>query len=242
MYDIENLNFTHILRNYRKSRNLTLSDLGNKLGKSKSTIAKYENGTILPDILTILEICNALNISLSQLFPLDYKNINISYSNPFHTDKLYFYYYTEDILIKSVMEIMNENNQLFVKFYNGILNYDTYTKDVSYYYEGTLECNHNIGYINLTNPSSQSTLFEKLQISFLVPWTQEFSTTNFFILALTPNSLPVVKRGIISSKIINDLSRYQDILKIGNDELKNIQNNNAWILKNKNYNSHFLEK
>ena len=240
MYNLKEINFGTLLKEYRKSRNLTLEELGKKIGKTKATISKYEKTEIIPDTITLLEICNALNISLSQLFPIDNRinSNNNALSNPFKTNKLYLYYYTGSILIKSILEINTETNELSVRFYNGIKNYETYAESSSYYYEGILEYDKTIGYINLSNPISQNVLFEKIQISFPISWSREFVMTNFFIIALTPNSIPVIKKGIISSKIIEDFSKFQDNLKISQIELNNIQKNNAWILEKPNY-DHF---
>ncbi len=124
---------------------------------------------------------------------------------------------------------------ILINFYNGIKNIKNYAEETAYYYEGTLECEKAIGYINLYNTKSQGTLLEKIQISFTIPWSQDLNLTNFFILALTPNSIPIIKRGIISTKPLSNTSSYINDLKISKFELEQIQKNNAWILGNKNY-------
>lgn len=241
MYNITNSSFTKLLTEYRKARGFTLESLGNKIGKTKATISKYEKGEIIPDIITILEICNTLNISLSQLFPISNNEVN-NYSpiNPFKTQKLYLYYYSENILITSILELKEENNKILVNFYNGIKNIKNYANETSYYYEGILECDKTIGYINLYNPTSQGTLLEKIQISFIIPWSQNFKFTNFLILALSPNSIPIVKKGIISVEPILDISHYINILKITQNDINRIQHDNAWILDTKNYDYFFF--
>lgn len=241
MYNINNINFTKLLTEYRKSRGITLESLGNKIGKTKATVSKYERGEIIPDIITILEICNALNITLSQLFPIsNSENSNNSFINPFNVQKLYLYYYSENMLITSVLELKEESNKVLVNFYNGIKNINNYANETSYYYEGILECDKTIGYINLYNSTSQGTLLEKIQISFIIPWSYNCKLTNFFILALTPNSIPVVKKGIMSEKPLLDISRYVSNLKITKDDITKIQHDNAWILENKNYDYFFF--
>lgn len=67
MYDIDMNNLGQRLREYRKAKNITIEELGNLIGKSKATVNRYETGEILMDILTVLEICNALNIDLNDL-------------------------------------------------------------------------------------------------------------------------------------------------------------------------------
>lgn len=41
-------NFGEILKNLRKSRNLTQKELGAKIGLSKAVVSKYENGMGYP--------------------------------------------------------------------------------------------------------------------------------------------------------------------------------------------------
>ena len=239
MYDIKNTDFKFLLMKYRKSRGLTLENLGNLIGKTKATISKYENGEIIPDVLTILEICNALGISLSQLFPIKNNNYNSKHFNPFNTNKLYLYYYTEDVFISSVLEIQENNELVSVKFFNGVKNLNLYADEYSYYYEGILECDQTLGYINLRNSNSENTRLEKVQISFNIPWSKNFEMTNCFILGITPNSIPTIKKGLISTFPINPNSNFNDNLIISTEELIKIQENNSWILENKNY-DHFF--
>ena len=62
---------------------MTLSDVGKSINKSKATISKYESNQIIPDAITLLELCNCLNISINDFLPItEEKNIN---SNNFKT-------------------------------------------------------------------------------------------------------------------------------------------------------------
>ena len=94
----------------------------------------------------------------------------------------------------------------------------------------------------MINSNSQSTQLEKLQISFHIPWSNDFEITNFYILGLTPNSIPIVKKGIISITPIKNFDNFIDDLKISAEELLKIQHDNAWILQNKNYAHFFYDK
>ena len=242
MYNIENNNFSMNLKFYRKSRNITLNELGDRIGKTKATVYKYEKGEIIPDILTVLEICNALNISISQLFPIDEMIENKNVDNPFFTNIVYMYYYTGNLLITSVLELTEENEPIKVKYYNGVKDIKKYAEDNSYEYEGILTCDKSIGYIELYNPATQRTVLEKIQISFLIPWSTKFEMTNFFIMGLTPNKNPIVKKGILSIHPITDFENFKDDLRITDDEIKEIKNSNNWILGNQNYNHFYYDK
>lgn len=146
-------------------------------------------------------------------------------------------------LIVSVGEITESENKIRIKFYNGIKNINKYASEFLYFYEGDMECDKTIGYINLYNIQSQGTQLEKIQISFNVLWTKKFKFAPFFILALTPNSQPVIKKGLISSSPLakESISKYCNDLLITKSDLDRIKNDNAWILENKNYDHFFYD-
>lgn len=98
---------------------------------------------------------------------------------------------------------------------------------------------NNIGYINLENKYNQGTQFEKIQISFSIPWSTNNDKTLFFILALSPLSIPVVKKGIVSMSEIKEIKKYNDFIQISKKELQRIKENNSWILNESNYNDFF---
>lgn len=242
MYDINLNTFCDNLKNFRKSRQITLESLGEKINKTKATVSKYEKGEIIPDFITVLEICNSLNISVSQLFPLNKQEQNKLFKNPFSSNIIYMYYYTEKRIITSIIEIFEENDILKVKYYNGVKDIMKYADNVSYKYEGTLECDKTVGYINLKNVNFESTQLEKLQISFNIAWSNDFEITNSFILGLTPNSMPVVKKAILSTTPIENFESFEEDLKITQEEIAKIQYDNAWILYTKNFNHFFFDK
>lgn len=81
------------IREIRKSRGFSLENLGNELNKTPSTIARYENGEILPDAETISLLCEELQISEYELFNTPIKLNNKEKSkNPFGVNTLYLYY------------------------------------------------------------------------------------------------------------------------------------------------------
>ena len=241
MYNLSNNNLNKTLNLYRKSRNISLEELGNKIGKTKATVSKYERGEIIPDIITVLEICNVLNISLSQLFPISSSQSKKFNINPFHTDIVYLYYYVEKHSIISVLEIIEEEDRLFVKLYNGVKNIEKYAEKSSYYYEGEMECYNTNGYITLSNCNSEEILLEKVLISFNIPWSKNFELTNFFIHGITPNSIPIIKKGIISVHPIQDINTIINDLILSNDDINKIKKDNAWLLENKNYDHFFYD-
>lgn len=243
MYNLNNVKLSEQIKKYRELRNISVTQLGKLISKSKSTISKYESGKIIPDAITIVEICNALNIDFNELVPqCESKKIQNTKFHLFSTSKLYFYYYTQNNLVTSVAELINIKNSDItkIKFYNGIRSTNTYADKSSYYYEGTLTHDNTIGYINLENTNSQGTQHEKIQISFIIPWNNKFDKTFFFITALTPHSIPVVKKGIMSVVEIANIHEYDRYLRISKGDINKIKYDNAWILNDSNYDDLFF--
>lgn len=56
------------IRQKRKEKNLTQSELAEKLNITDRAISKWENGNCMPDSGLIFEICEILNITISDLF------------------------------------------------------------------------------------------------------------------------------------------------------------------------------
>lgn len=51
----------------RKKRNMTQSELGEKLGVTEKSVSNWENGRNMPDLSLFKPLCNELNISLNDL-------------------------------------------------------------------------------------------------------------------------------------------------------------------------------
>ena len=56
------------IKQKRKEKKITQSELAEKLNVTDRTISKWENGICMPDSGTISELCNILNITINDLF------------------------------------------------------------------------------------------------------------------------------------------------------------------------------
>lgn len=243
MYNLNDIRLNEKIKKYRENRNISVTKLGELISKSKSTISKYESGKVIPDTITLLEICNVLDIDLNELFSQTVRNdIKPKQCNLFNTSKLYFYYYTQNHLVTSIAELVDIKNLNITKirFYNGVKDINKYADKFSYYYEGTLTYDKTVGYINLENINCQGTQYESIHISFIIPWNNKVDKTFFFISALTPHSIPVIKKGIMSSDEMSSIHDYDHYLKISKEDLSKIKYNNAWILNDSNYDDLFF--
>ena len=56
------------IANLRKEKNMTQQELAKKLGVTDRAISKWENGRGLPDYSLLQDLCDALSISINELF------------------------------------------------------------------------------------------------------------------------------------------------------------------------------
>lgn len=56
------------VREKRKEQHLTQEDLANKVGVTRKTILSLEKGSYIPSLLLAMDLANALNIKIDQLF------------------------------------------------------------------------------------------------------------------------------------------------------------------------------
>lgn len=238
LYDITNVNLGEILRKQRKQKHLSLEYIGDHIYKTKATISKYEKGEIIPDFVTVLELCNVLDIDISKLAP----SITGIYSSdlPFNTNTLYLYYLTSNKLISSTIKLeLGVNNIYSAHFYNGIKNN---AENPAYYYEGTVESSPTITYMNFRNISSDKMKLEQVQLIINMPLSNTSNYFNCFITGLTPNFLPIVKKGVITTAPLDTSKIDIKKLKISKEELQRISTDNAWILDTKIYDEFFYNE
>lgn len=58
------LNNSELIRIYRKRKNLTMKQLGEKVGVSEQAISQYERSMRTPNFITLQKICSVLNLSI----------------------------------------------------------------------------------------------------------------------------------------------------------------------------------
>lgn len=92
MAEFNKKEFGEKLRNVRKSKGLSLENIGKAIGKNATTVGRYESGEILPDAEQIYLLCNELELSENELFNRS-KIQNIENSKkPFEVNTLFLYY------------------------------------------------------------------------------------------------------------------------------------------------------
>lgn len=225
LYDINSIKLGETLKKYRKLKHYSLEDIGNRIYKTKATVSKYENGEIIPDFITVLELCNILNIEVSKLLP---SVSEVFTSNlPFTNDVLYLYYFISDKIITSTIKIDGfKDGKYYALFYDGIQK----SFDNCNYYEGTVEPSQTVTYMNFKNINYNN--LEQVQIIINIPMSNISEQYDCFITGLTPNYLPIIKKGIITTTPLDTSQIDTQRLQISKQELQKISINNAWILDN----------
>ncbi len=229
MYEIDIVDLGNKIREYRKAQNVSIEELGNIIGKSKTTVARYETGEIVIDIITAMEICNALNIDLNDICMKEMqgieKDINI---NPFNSNLLYLYYISKNGLIISSIEIKEKEHINSVLMKNG-LSKGKYKQE----YTGVLESNYNTAFICLTNAISNPGL-DKFQIEIDLH-SKENNLYYGIFLGISDNThRPTARKCILTKELVKSKERLTEIfdkLKVSEEEAKDIVKTKYWDMK-----------
>ncbi len=233
MYDTNISNIGEKIKSYRKVKNMSIEELGNIIGKSKTTIVRYENNEIVLDILTAIEICNALNIHLDDLFDITTDNstdINIL-TNPFNSNQLYLYYISKNGLIISSIEIIQTNHINHVLMKNAIKG-NKYKQE----YTGVLECSYNTAFICLTNAINNPGL-DKFQIEIDLHSKESNKYYGIFLGVSDNTHRPTARKCILTDTLITSfecLSNLFEELKISNREAQDMLLTKYWDMKSNN--------
>ena len=229
MYDTNMEHLGKKIKYFRNAKNISTEELGNIIGKSKTTIVRYENNEILPDILTTLEICNALSIDLNDLCDTSLhsleKDIN---KNPFNSNLLYLYYISKNGIIISSIEVTETKNTNYVLMKN-VLTKKGYKQE----YTGVLESNYNTSFICLTNAISNPGL-DKFQIEIDLHSKIDNKYYGIFLGISDNTHKPTARKCILTDKLItliDGLSSLFEELKISNEDSKDILETKYWDMK-----------
>lgn len=197
MYNLEAYRIGDMIKKTRQAKNITVEELARRISKTKTTIYKYERNEVLPDAITVFEICNALDIDVNELLLKESIEQRKSYSvNPFGTELVYMYY----------LGINNDIMEYKLKFdtSNGVTKVDFLVNNDEIYYTGTIESNLNLAFISLKNYEPINPTFEKLQLTINMKYSIDGRKKGVF-LALRQNvDEPVVKKFVISKEKLKD--------------------------------------
>jgi len=235
MYDLSSYNLGEMIKNIRKSKDIPLEKLGDKIGKTKGTIYKYEDGTIIPDFITVMEICNALDINVNQLCNFENCEKDDTRSiNPFKTDKLYLYYISfSKKLIVSFIEVKSVNG-VHKAVFNNLIRKNS--NECAFRYVGSLESDNIMAYINLRNDGTTNQKFEKVQITLSL----RYAVDNKYIgsiTGVTEGNEITNRKCMLTTDLLVDKDELDDCfekLLIKEEEIDSIKIFNFWNIKTDN--------
>lgn len=94
---MDNVKIGKLIAKRRKNRGLTQSQLAEKLGVSNKTVSKWETGAGLPDISLLIDLADALNISIDDLLKgNDIQEDTLTFEHSFKVEKTYYRKYLYD--------------------------------------------------------------------------------------------------------------------------------------------------
>ncbi len=227
------------IRNYRRQKNMSVEDLANKIYKSKSSVSKYELGSVTIDIDTLSDIAKALDVPVYKLvfFPETIQSSkklpnNQSMDHTYENKDIYIYYYDgrKKQVIKSYLKAIYDSvdEKFHAYYYLGLKSYQDFN-DCDYVYEGTMLPYDLITYYNLVN---QVNMVDRLTICALKPLHQNTQTYGILIALLANPIAPYVTKVIISTEIIRDEDLVKKEMMITKEEFNRFRHMNLFFLNN----------
>ena len=224
--------FGERLRKIRKEKGLTQENLARVIGKTESTIGRFESGFLLPSAEEIYLLCRELDITEYELFNSYDEIINKEKSkNPFGVNKLYVYYYSyypsqnKFEKCKFVMNIIEKYDYCYVQLADYSTNY--------VYLEGHLEADNYIAFFRMKNHNEHSKRLECSQFNVNIgDGIDKIMKGAFFATGSKYNTS--VKKCLFSKHDLEFTDELLDELKITEDEFENMKEINIWYINTEN--------
>lgn len=213
------------IRNFRKSRHMTLDQLSSLVCKNKSTLSKYETGEIVLDIETIYEIARALGIHVEQLLYCTPDRVSIQPSGPrpaFFSglSQFYSYYYDGRInrIIPCVFDVLlqSEDSRYKIMMYANFQDYASYQNCETTYW-GYMEHYDAITNVILTNQDSP---MEKAHGQILATYMNSDTKWGLFTGLSARPVMPVALKMLFSKKRLPEDEALLQMLKITKEDIR----------------------
>lgn len=221
---------------YRKLNNLSISELADRIHKSKSTLSKYENGAITLDVETLNDISVALHVDIMHFFDesTTTKSPEANKLNAFfQKDGQYIYYYDgrKKQIVKSYLQLQlckyNEKNSSYpCTFYMDIPSFDD-IENCEFYYMGEINPFDLVTYATLIN---QTNPMERLGMCMLNPFHNNESTWGMMFGISYKPIAPFSLKFLISNTPLRDSEMTPEKLLMTQEELKLMKNLNMMLL------------
>ena len=110
------MNLSDNLKKIRKDNNLSQEQLAEKLGVSRQSVSKWENGEAYPEMDKVLQICKMFNLNIDELLNQDIKEVNEAKQSKINIDKYvsdFLDYVTKTINLFSSLKFKDKIKCLF---------------------------------------------------------------------------------------------------------------------------------
>ncbi len=226
MSEFNKIEFGNKLRSARLKKELSLAYVGMKIGKSSTTVGRYERGEIIPDAQVVNKLCDVLEIYNGDLYTTSKLNVaNIENSkNPFKSNKLYLYYqgFTGKRKLgkfKLVIDLIETKDYIEVK----ISDYKT-RKTILI---GYMIADNYIATIRTENYKPNYPRLETNQIILNISGGTE-NIVKGIMMCTNGEYIPNIKKCLISKKDLTFSDEMLDLLKITDEEKEAIYKNDIW--------------
>lgn len=233
MYNLDSYKFGELLRKARKAKKKSVKEIADKINKTETTVYKYERDVLMPDLLTVLEICNVLDIGFDDLANINrIEESRENSNNPFPVNNIYLYYigFTNNLLCFE-LEIKSEGGFQKVYFKN--------IENDKILYVGSLESSHDIAYIYMKNYYATNKRFEKVELVVNLKYASDERYMGMINGTYDDTNQPLTKKCILLKKQINhnddkEVNDLKERLMITDEEYEIMKKKQGWIMNTTN--------
>lgn len=219
------------IRLYRKQQKMTLETLAAKMNKSKATISKYENGTIIMDIETLYELADVFCIPVYCLIDdIRKESINDGHM-PFTSSILYFYIFKGSgnrEIAESYLSLAKKDGEWQITLYYGGVP-DRLNKSCLVYIGKGFGTDTTFSFI-VTNYQNN---LDQMYFTASLPYINWNGYLAGFWVGLTFEGVtPICMKAVISEKPMEDKEALRKLLTVTPDELNYFKKRDKFLLRN----------
>lgn len=223
------------IRRSRKAKGLTIDEFSKMINKSKATVSKYENGSIVLDVETLLDIANALEMDIQMLINYKsprFKPLPLPQDSFFNQPTFYLYYY--DGRSKSIgrgqldLSAAGENiDYIDLTMHLGLDDFSSVDK-CQHIFEGKLRSYDTLSHMSLTNQINPA---EKLYICLLNPTFAHSPAIGIMSgIATKQFFAPLAYKVIVSRAPLEENDAFRRVIEINKEDVHNFKHYNMMLV------------
>ena len=219
------------IRLYRKVKHYTLTDLAERIHKSKATLSKYETGEITVDIETLFDIAAALDVTVQQL--IDYypepEEAAPAADSFFPQRLIYLYFYDGRVkkIIRNLLEISREGGAPTASLYYDIPSFDKPEKCRNLYF-GKAEFFDTVSNFLFESQSNRS---ERVTLTALNPFDRGSEVLGMLSGMSRYPLLPISIKCILSAEMLIEDEALLEELTLTQKDMKLIRKMNMFAVE-----------